>query len=32
MRDEARRIAVNIATQFYFLACSKSLPVLVGSL
>jgi len=27
-KDEARRIAVNIATQFYFLAGSKSLPVL----
>ena len=26
-RDEARRIAANIA-KFYFLACSKSLPVL----
>jgi hypothetical protein len=27
-KDEARRIAANIAMQFYFLACSKSLPVL----
>jgi hypothetical protein len=26
-KDEARRIAANIA-KFYFLACSKSLPVL----
>jgi hypothetical protein len=27
-KDETRRIAANIAKQFYFLACSKSLPVL----
>ncbi len=27
-RDEAQRIAANVAKQFYFLACSKSLPVL----
>jgi hypothetical protein len=27
-RDEARRIAANIAKQFYFLACSRTLPVL----
>ena len=26
-KDEARRIAANIAKQFYFLACSKILPV-----